>query len=128
MKNQKDNTTISNYELRYNNMPCPFVIKTMEEIDEQAAEIISGGVERFTVKNKTRYDITYIVDGKRVTLRPGEGHRWTTYQGGIIRFDWDAGRYGEQKKLYNLSDGERYEFQDDRTTAYQYDLDLYRVG
>ncbi|MCX6231090.1 MAG: helix-turn-helix transcriptional regulator [Bacteroidetes bacterium] len=34
-----DNKTIYNYELLYNNVPCPFVIKTMEEIDEQ-----SGGI------------------------------------------------------------------------------------
>jgi AraC family transcriptional regulator, transcriptional activator of pobA len=39
MKNQKDNTTISNYELRFNDIPYPFVITTMEKIDEK-----SGGI------------------------------------------------------------------------------------
>ncbi|MEH2049840.1 hypothetical protein [Nostoc sp.] len=99
----------------------------VEEIDEQVAEIISGGYERFTVRNRTRYNINYIVDGKRVSLEPGQGHRWTTERGGIIRFDRDAGRNGEQRKLYNLSNGERYEFQEDRRTPYQYDIDLYRI-
>jgi len=99
----------------------------VEEIDEQAAEIISGGYERFSIKNATRYNITYIVDGKRITVQPGQGHQWTTNRGGRIRFDRDAGRPGEQKKEYDLSDGGRYEFKDDRQTAYQYDIDLYKV-
>ncbi|MBS3025993.1 MAG: hypothetical protein HCA25_02560 [Dolichospermum sp. DET50] len=100
----------------------------VEELDEQAAEIISGGqTERFTIRNKTRYDITYILDGKRSTLHPGDAVKWRTGRGGIIRFDSDALRPGEQKKEYDLSNGGIYEFQDDRTTPYQYDLDLYWV-
>ncbi|MEH2228170.1 MAG: hypothetical protein V7K71_00790 [Nostoc sp.] len=36
----------------------------IEEIDEQAAETISGGYKVFEVKNKTVYNIPYTVDGK----------------------------------------------------------------
>ena len=34
-----------------------------EEIDAQAAEIISGGYEVFTINNNTGYDITQVLDG-----------------------------------------------------------------
>lgn len=61
-----------------------------EEINEQAAEIISGGVERFTLKNDTQKAIIYTVDDVAWIIQPGEEHTVITDMGGKIRFDGDT--------------------------------------
>jgi hypothetical protein len=102
-------------------------IALVEQIDEQAAEIISGGAERFLVRNKTKYRIRYIVDGAVSEMRPGESDRWISDRGGKITFDIDGGP-GLTKKSYNLSDRKIYEFQDNRYTSDPNDINLYKVG
>lgn len=101
----------------------------VEELDEQAAEIISGGYEVFTIRNKTQYNITHVLDGTAFLIKPNETWRYTAYQGGIIQLDTDGRDAYKEFKSYNLSDGEIYEFQDNNYTAGNpYDIDLYRVG
>jgi hypothetical protein len=100
----------------------------VEQIDEQAAEIISGGnTERFTIRNKTKYDIICLVDGKQLPLKPGQETGWQTNQGGIIIFDRDAGRPGIQEGKNDLSDRGIYEFRDDQSTDYPFDIELVQV-
>ncbi|MFM2061234.1 MAG: hypothetical protein RLZZ507_904 [Cyanobacteriota bacterium] len=81
-----------------------------EEIDEQAAEIISGGVERFTLKNATQQAIIYTVDDVAWIIQPGEEHRVSTDMGGKIRFDGDTRDNRLSAKGYNLRDSGRYVF------------------
>lgn len=101
----------------------------LEELDEQAGETITGGYEVFTVTNKTKYDISYFLDGKLSKVeKPGQGLVWTTSKGGIIKFDTDSRDKYVQYKSYNLSDGKKYEFQDNKKTiGNPYDIDLYVV-
>lgn len=101
----------------------------VEELDEQAAETISGGYEVFTLKNDTRYNITYIVDGKKWLHKPGESWIWTAYSGGKITFDTDGRNDYVQNKSYNLANGGKYEFQDNKkTVGNPYDIELYSVA
>ncbi|AFW95982.1 hypothetical protein ANA_C13307 [Anabaena sp. 90] len=100
-----------------------------EEIDAQAAEIISGGYEVFTIKNNTGYDITHVLDGTAFLIKPGEEFTYTAYSGGIIEFDADGRDDHDLSKSYDLEDGQIYEFQDNTyTTGNPYDIDLYRVS
>jgi hypothetical protein len=98
-----------------------------EELDEQAAEIISGGSERFLIRNRTKYQIRYTVDGATSVMQPGEADRWISFKGGKITFDTDSGQ-GIKRKSYNLSDNKLYEFQPNKRTRNPNDIDLYRVG
>jgi hypothetical protein len=101
----------------------------VEELDEQAAEIISGGYEVFTIRNKTGYDITHVLDGKAFLIKPNESWVYTAYNGGIIKLDTDGRNDKKEFQSYNLSDGKIYEFQDNKyTRGNPYDIDLYRVG
>ncbi len=112
------------------NQSCLKSFGLIEELDEQAAETISGGYEVFEVKNKTGYNIPYTVDGKTTgDPSPGSDRIWTAYSGGIIEFDAD-GRTGYQLyKKYDLVEGGVYEFQDNiKTDGNPYDIDLYRVA
>ncbi|MEH2116535.1 hypothetical protein [Nostoc sp.] len=101
----------------------------VEEIDEQVAEIISGGYEVFTIRNNTGYDIKHKLDGKLFRMKPNQESVYTTYNGGIIQFDADM-RGGYQRwKSYNLRDGKIYEFKDNgKTAGNPYDINIYRVG
>ena len=97
----------------------------VEEIDEQAAEIISVGYEVVTIRNKTNYNITYILDGTAFLIKPGEEWTYTAYNGGIIEFDADSRDDYDLSKSYDLDDGQIYEFQDNTyTTGNPYNLDL----
>jgi hypothetical protein len=99
----------------------------VQEIDEQAAEIISGGYEVFTIRNKTRYTITHNLDGNLYTIRPNEAWIYTAPKG-IIRFDTDGRNQFKEFRTMDLRDGQIYEFQDNNyTPGNPYDLDLYRV-
>ncbi|WP_041458493.1 hypothetical protein [Anabaena sp. 90] len=99
-----------------------------EEIDAQAAEIISGGYENFTIRNTTGSNISYSLDGYDGIMQPGEEINFDSYDGGIIDFDMYAGSaYLQMNKSYNLSDGQIYEFQDNYDTSNAYDIDLYPV-
>ncbi len=101
----------------------------VEELDEQASETISGGYEVFTLVNKTRYNITYILDGKKFLHKPNESWIWTAYKGGKITFDTDGRAGYKESKTYNLSDGRKYEFQDNLSTpGNPYDIELYKVA
>ncbi|MBS3025991.1 MAG: hypothetical protein HCA25_02550 [Dolichospermum sp. DET50] len=88
----------------------------VEELDEQAAEIISGGI-RCTIRNKTRYDIAYrLVGGKQSLLRPGEIVQLMT-RGQREKIEFDS-------KEYNLFDKGIYEFREKKTI---HDIYLHRV-
>ena len=101
------------------------------DLNEKSAETISGGaLEIFSVANQTRnVNINrYYVDRKASRLLPGRKNYWYTYKGGIIRFDSDFGRKGNQEKRYNLRNGRKYAFRLNTRTPYKYDIDLYDVG
>ena len=101
----------------------------VEELSEQAAETISGGQEVFTIYNKTGYNITHVLDGKAFGIKPKEGWVYTTYRGGIIKFDADSRSGYIQNKTYNLSEGRVYEYQDNKSTrGNPYDIELYTVA
>jgi hypothetical protein len=98
------------------------------DLTEEDAETISGGAERFTIRNETKTRIPYAVDGTQTT-RPhgGSVSVWTTGKGGTISFDTDFGRAGVQLRKYNLADGRTYAFRLDTRTPYADDLELYDV-
>ncbi len=110
-----------------NNQSALQNLALVEEIDEQAAETVSGG-ERFTIYNETNVRIPYAVDGKQTT-RPygGSGSVWTTGKGGTISFDYDFGRSGVQSRKYNLADGRKYAFRYDTRTPYGQDIELFDI-
>ncbi|KST62040.1 hypothetical protein [Mastigocoleus testarum] len=125
MSNLKTNTEITsiNQEL-------------FADLNEKSAETISGGrfengggkYEVFKVYNQTgRYKIPYTVDGKR-TKYPSTNSFWVTDRGGLIKFDYDAGKPGVQLKQYNLQNGRKYAFRLNTRTAYKYDIELYDIG
>ncbi|MDZ8189852.1 MAG: hypothetical protein RMX96_34085 [Nostoc sp. ChiSLP02] len=106
----------------------------LEELDEQAAETLTGGeTEVFTVRNRTGYNVKYYLDG---TVSPDYGSRpytgavvWTAYSGGIISFDKDGRDDVVINQKYNLANGGVYEFQYNNTTVGNpYDIELYRVA
>ncbi|OKH53576.1 hypothetical protein NIES2101_10665 [Calothrix sp. HK-06] len=101
----------------------------VKEIDEQAAETISGGYEVFTIKNKTNYNVTHVLDGKSFLIKPNQAYIYTAYSGGIIKFDTDGRDAYKQNKSYNLSNGRIYEFQNNNyTPGNPWDIDLYSVA
>ena len=104
----------------------------VEELNEQAAEIISGGYEVFTIKNETKYNVDYSVDDKQTKsqyAKPNTSSVWTAYKGGIIEFDIDGRNDYKELKKYNLADGGVYAFRDNKATkGNPYDIDLYRIG
>lgn len=97
----------------------------VEELDEQAAEIISGGYERFTIKNSTNNRISYTVDGVQSAIKPGQEQTISTNMGGKIIFDSDDRNEVINVKGYNLSDSGKYEFIPDRNTKNPSDFNLY---
>ncbi|MBS9385640.1 hypothetical protein VB638_15530 [Dolichospermum sp. UHCC 0684] len=103
----------------------------VQEIDEQAAEIISGGYERFTIKNETEGNIYYYVDGtrtKREFAKPGTSSVWTTFGKGTIKFDTDERDDVINWKEYNLDSGRVYAFRENKSTSDPFDIELYAVG
>jgi hypothetical protein len=97
----------------------------VEELDEQAAEIISGGLERFSIKNETQNPIYYTLDGVRSVIKPGQEHRIRTDLGGDIRFDGDSRDTVVRPKGYDLRDSGRYVFYSTATNNPN-KIDLYR--
>ena len=103
-------------------------VNLVQELDNKAAETISGGLERFTVRNETDIRIPYTVDGTKTT-RPygGSASVWTTGKGGKIDFDYDFGLSGVQSRKYNLADGRTYAFRYDTRTPYDEDIELFDI-
>ena len=120
--------TITEKKSLQNNQSILQNLALVEELDEQAAEIISGGM-RFTIRNKTRYDITYILDGDRSIMHPGETTSWDIPgdKVKVITFNPDPGRPRMQKS-YRLSDWRTYEFKPNPKTPNPNDIDLYQRG
>ncbi|NEO23982.1 hypothetical protein [Moorena sp. SIO4A5] len=100
------------------------------DLNQKDAETISGGYEVFTIRNKTKYNVHYFVDGKLTKFpKPGSSSVWTAYKGGIIKFDIDGRNNYKLWKKYNLANGGVYEFKDNKSTpGNPYDIDLYRVA
>jgi hypothetical protein len=116
-----------------NNLSVLENLGLVEELDEQAAETISGGYEVFTVRNKTKYNVSYLIDGTKApgyAARPYSGSAvWTAYSGGTVKFDADGRNGYVQNKKYNLANGGVYEFRyNNYTKGNPFDIDLYRVG
>ena len=82
-----------------------------EEIDEQAAEIISGGY--VTIKNTTNQPITYSIDGVSTVIKSGATQKIVTQLDGELRFDRDIRDERVRVRDYDLEDGHTYEFQPD---------------
>ncbi|MBC1218619.1 hypothetical protein GNF10_25190 [Nostoc sp. UCD121] len=99
----------------------------VEELDEQAGEIISGGSEKFSIRNGTQNRIYYTVDGVQSVIKPGQEQRISTNLGGKIRFDRDIRDTRVVLRSYNLNDSTRYEFRPNDKTSNPNDIDLYLV-
>ncbi|OKH15941.1 hypothetical protein FACHB389_35570 [Nostoc calcicola FACHB-389] len=83
-------------------------------LNQEDGETINGGVEeKFTIKNKTNFDITHLVDGVSWTLKPNESVDWTAWGGGILKFDTDGRNDYVNERSYDLENGKKYEFQKD---------------
>ncbi|MEH2266750.1 hypothetical protein [Nostoc sp.] len=104
----------------------------VKEIDEQAAEIISGG--SVTIRNRIERFVLYRLDGSTNTMRlePGQEINLpvnSCNNGGRIDFDMYAGSSNFLLyKPYTLSDGQTYEFQSNPDTARCDDIDMYPVN
>ena len=99
-------------------------------LTREDAEAISGGYEVFTVKNQTKYNIYYYVDGTLATpefAQPGSNVVWTAYEGGIIEFDTDARNDYQQWTKYDLEHGRVYAFQENLTPGDPWDIDIYDI-
>jgi hypothetical protein len=101
----------------------------VEEINEQAAEVISGG--SVTIRNTIGRFVLYRLDGSTQTnrLEPGQEINLPANDGRRIEFDM----YAESPTLllyrpYTLADGQRYEFQSNNDTARRDDIDIYPVS
>lgn len=103
-------------------------VDLLEDLDNKAAETISGGYEVFTIENNTRYNVGLTIDGTSFKHGSGKTFVYTAYNGGTIKFDTD-GRAGYRRyKSYNLSDGGTYTFQNNGyTVGNPYDFDLYNA-
>ncbi|MEH2271082.1 MAG: hypothetical protein V7K68_22140 [Nostoc sp.] len=97
-----------------------------EEIDEQAAEIISGGYEKFRIRNATSEPIGYTMDGVESVIQPGQEQKIRTDLGGSIKFDRDTRDRVVRPRGYDLSDAQQYEFQPDPYNSNR--INLYCVG
>ncbi|NEO79656.1 hypothetical protein [Moorena sp. SIO4G3] len=99
------------------------------ELNQTDAETISGGYEVFTIKNKTKYNLYYTVDGKLWKHKPNQTWVWTAYKGGTIKFDEDIRSGVINYKKYNLANGGVYGFYNNtKTKGNPYDVDLYDIG
>ncbi|MEH2257535.1 hypothetical protein [Nostoc sp.] len=110
------------------NQSCLESFDLIEELDEQAAETISGGYEVFSIKNTVGFDVNFSLDDTSFTLPANETWIYTAYSGGTIEFDSDKRGGYEQYKTYNLADGKVYEFQDNPSPGNPYDFDIYSVA
>ena len=99
----------------------------VEELDEYAAETLSGGYELLTIRNKTVYDITHVLYGASFLMKPNETWIYTGHSEAIIEFDADIRDDVQEWKKYKLTNGV-YEFQDDPSPENPYDIELYWVG
>ncbi len=96
-----------------------------EEIDEQTAEIISGGKaeiiprgdEVFSIRNNTNLNITHVLDGTTFQIKPGEEFRYIAHDGGIIKYDPHVRANPGQIVSNDLENGRIYEFQYNRNTT-----------
>ncbi|WP_242039633.1 hypothetical protein [Anabaena sphaerica] len=101
----------------------------VEEIDEQAAEIISGG--SVTIRNRIGRFVLYRLDGSTNTMRlePGQEINLPADGGRRIEFDMYAGSPNLLiYRPYTLSNGQTYEFQSNSDTARPDDIDMYPVN
>lgn len=93
-----------------------------EEIDEQAAEIISGG-KTFIVRNTTSRFISHRLDASYYVMRPGEERKYAGNPG-MIEFDTDTRPFNSKRKSQMLEDEKIYEFKENIATPEPYDIDL----
>ena len=103
-----------------------------DDLNDKSAETISGGYEVFTVKNETKYNIHYFIDGtltKPEFAKPNTSSIWTAHKGGIIKFDVDRRSDYKQWEEYNLANGGVYAFRDNTSTSGNpYDIELYSIA
>lgn len=83
----------------------------VEEIDEQTAEIISGGKsKKFTIKNNTTNAIDYTIDDVKWNIAPGGTNNIYTDYRGKVSFDKDTRANEINVGRESLKDGQNYEF------------------
>ena len=92
----------------------------VEEIDEQAAEIISGGY--ITIKNTTNQPITYSIDGVSTVIKSGATQKIVTQLDGDLRFDRDIRDERVRVRAYDLEDSHAYEFRNDPQSGNRIDI------
>ncbi|MDB9436387.1 hypothetical protein PN450_06110 [Dolichospermum lemmermannii CS-548] len=81
----------------------------VEEIDEQSAEVISGG-KMFTIVNNTSNNVGYSLDDVPMLIQPGNQQNFDTEFGGVIVFDKDINPNAINVKRKELKDGKTYQF------------------
>ena len=101
----------------------------VEEIDEQAAEIISGGC--VTLRNTIDRFVLYRLDGSTdiMSLEPGQEIH---LEGNNVVRNIDFDMYAGSPSLLSyvpdhLCDGQTYEFRRNFSTAHPDDIDMYPV-
>lgn len=100
----------------------------VEPLNNRDAEVISGGLESFQIKNTLGRDVIYSIDGADYTQKKDSTVTWVTTGKGTISFDASF-ESGYQDKTYNLTDNRRYEFQYDSETWWNSDdFELYFIG
>ncbi|AVH65119.1 hypothetical protein [Nostoc sp. 'Peltigera membranacea cyanobiont' N6] len=85
----------------------------VEELDEQAAEIISGGTNQsknFTITNNTTGTIFYTVDDAFGYISPGQKQNFNTKYDGKMSFDKDISPNDINVQQQDLKDGKAYQF------------------
>nr|MDZ8229259.1 hypothetical protein [Nostoc sp. ChiQUE02] len=90
-------------------------------LNEEDCEIITGGQKKFTISNPTNYNVGYTIDGVPRTQKPNEILNLTAKEG-ILAFDSNVKEDVRVNRSYTLSDGKKYEFQND-----PYSIDLVSV-
>jgi len=102
----------------------------VEEIDEQAAEIISGGF--VTIRNTIDRFVLYRLDGSTNTSSLQAGQEIHLEGNNVVRnidFDMYAGSPIRLRYIPDhLCDGQTYEFRRNLSTADPDDIDLYPIA
>ncbi|MFN6461497.1 MAG: hypothetical protein RMZ41_006565 [Nostoc sp. DedVER02] len=84
----------------------------VEELNEQAAEIISGGVINFTVENATSRFVWHRLNNSTNVITPGEKRTCASNTNpGIIEFDANPRLFGIQLTSKEVVAGGTYKFQ-----------------
>lgn len=96
------------------------------DLNEKEAEIITGGVKSFTIKNTIDRSIIYEIDNAEYTQRPNSTIKWVTNGRGEIVFDASFAP-GFQRRSWTLTNLSTNEFQYNLSTWDTQDFDIYKI-